>query len=374
MVIGSPLLSMEGKRRVTQFIQSSFVQLFQDVHSSHDEITNSLGHVLPLIFASFRTPLPAVKSLEKADREPLYDFTTKTWHMPVMAGQTIENRFAMFLNTLSKALLKFLPGQVPLPIWHGSHSTRPVGNGYIRRKPDLVLSDEADLQWNSMLVVAELSSTAYTPAERAGRTLDTKAWLMFKDQPWRRFVLLLSFLDDCRELRVHLYDHSGGIVTPPVNVDREPDIFIYIMACIVFGKRTCIGFDHTIIINPKMIPEVSEMFWARNIKKLPHRRNKAVANDRSESSTSPVPLSTIEPYMAPFHSHPVYFPFSTDEKKSSLPSLPPHIISTALADEPVTDSKQPKTASHLSYQSESNTPIGKRVVDRLGVRFAHYIR
>ncbi|KAG2045940.1 hypothetical protein BDR06DRAFT_977845 [Suillus hirtellus] len=41
MVIGSPLLSMEGKCRVTQFIQSSFVQLlvqlFQDVHSSHKE-------------------------------------------------------------------------------------------------------------------------------------------------------------------------------------------------------------------------------------------------------------------------------------------------------------------------------------------------
>ncbi|KAG1885293.1 uncharacterized protein F5891DRAFT_989795 [Suillus fuscotomentosus] len=41
MVIGSPLLCMEGKRRVTQFIQSSFVQLlvqlFQDVHSSHEE-------------------------------------------------------------------------------------------------------------------------------------------------------------------------------------------------------------------------------------------------------------------------------------------------------------------------------------------------
>ncbi|KAG2029637.1 hypothetical protein BDR03DRAFT_1018129 [Suillus americanus] len=331
--------------------------------ANDNEITNSIGHVLPLIFSSFQTQLPGVEAVTKADGETLYDFTNKTWHIPVLAGQTIENCFAMFLNTLSKALLKFLPGQVPLPIWHGSHSTRPVGNGPIKRKPDLILSDEGGLHWNSMLVVAELSSTAYTPAERAGKTLDTTAWLMFKDQPWRHFVLLLSFLDNCRELRVHLYDHSGGIVTPPVNMDREPDTFLYIIACIVFRQRTCIGFDRTIIINPKMIPEVSDMFWARNIKKLPQRRNKAVDNDRSESRKSPVLLSTIEPYMAPFHSHPVYLPLPTTKNESSLPSLPPHPISAALADETVTDYKQPKPAPHLSNQSDSDKPIGKITVN-----------
>ncbi|KAG1869744.1 hypothetical protein C8R48DRAFT_670986 [Suillus tomentosus] len=67
--------------------------------------------------------------------------------------------------------------------------------------------------------------------------------------------------------------------------------------------------------------------------------------------------------MAPFHSHPVYFPPSANENKSSLPSLPPHIISTVLVDEPVTDSKQPKTAPHLSYQSDSDTSPVKNLRD-----------
>jgi hypothetical protein len=120
-----------------------------------------------------------------------------------------------------------------------------------------------------MLVVAELSSTMYSSADRAGKTLDAKAWLVFRDQPWRHFVLFLSFCNEYRELRVHLYDHSGGIVTPPVNIHREPDTFQYIMACIVFGRRDCIGFDLTITMNPKMIPPVSGVLWARNIKNIP---------------------------------------------------------------------------------------------------------
>ncbi|KAG2087258.1 uncharacterized protein F5147DRAFT_658996 [Suillus discolor] len=67
--------------------------------------------------------------------------------------------------------------------------------------------------------------------------------------------------------------------------------------------------------------------------------------------------------MTPFNSHPVYFSPSANENKSLLPSLPPHIISTVLTDEPVIDSKQPKTTPHLSYQSDSNAPIGKIIVN-----------
>ncbi|KAG1901304.1 uncharacterized protein F5891DRAFT_906816, partial [Suillus fuscotomentosus] len=53
-------------------------------------------------------------------------------------------------------------------------------------------------------------------------------------------------------LRVHVHDHSGGIVTPEINIHENPDAFKRVMACIVFGRRDCIGFDLTITINPKM--------------------------------------------------------------------------------------------------------------------------
>ncbi|KAG2084192.1 uncharacterized protein F5147DRAFT_525720, partial [Suillus discolor] len=53
-------------------------------------------------------------------------------------------------------------------------------------------------------------------------------------------------------LRVHVHDHSGGIMTPEINIHENPDAFKRVMACIVFGRRDCIGFDLTITINPKM--------------------------------------------------------------------------------------------------------------------------
>ncbi|KAG2739035.1 hypothetical protein P692DRAFT_201730204 [Suillus brevipes Sb2] len=123
-----------------------------------------------------------------------------------------------------------------------------------------------ELHWNTILIVAELTTTSYTPSIPAGKTLDTKAWLIFREQPWRHFVLSLSFSNNYRELRVHVHDHSGGIVTPEINIHENPDAFKYIMACIVFGRRDCIGFDLTITINPKMTSLLSAAFWARNIK------------------------------------------------------------------------------------------------------------
>ncbi|KAG2123439.1 hypothetical protein DEU56DRAFT_745387, partial [Suillus clintonianus] len=49
-------------------------------------------------------------------------------------------------------------------------------------------------------------------------------------------------------LRVHLYDHSGGVVSPCTNIDDEPDKYLQIFSCIVFGNLSCIGFDPTIHI------------------------------------------------------------------------------------------------------------------------------
>lgn len=208
-----------------------------------------------------------------------------------------------------------------------------------------------------MLVVAELSSTMYSSADRAGKTLDTKAWLVFRDQPWRRFVLFLSFCNEYRELRVHLYDHSGGIVTPPVDIHREPDTFQYIMACIVFGRRDCIGFDLTITMNPKMIPPVSGVLWARNIKNIPKRKRKAVVDDHSEPHVQLVPLS-VDPCIAPFHSHPVYLPPYTTENNSTPPSFP-----IKLTAEPVAASRQPKFATHPSDSGDNDEVIGKVTVN-----------
>ncbi|KAG2108786.1 hypothetical protein BD769DRAFT_1365817 [Suillus cothurnatus] len=90
--------------------------------------------------------------------------------------------------------------------------------------------------------------TSYTPSIPTGKTLDTKAWLVFRGQPWRRFRLSLSFSNNYCELRVHVHDHLGGIMTPEINIHENPDAFKYIMACIVFGQCDCI--DSSPLLDP----------------------------------------------------------------------------------------------------------------------------
>ena len=54
--------------------------------------------------------------------------------------------------------------------------------------------------------------------------MDTKAYLIMVDQPWRCYVLGLSLANE--EVCVHFYDHSGGAISPLFNIHAEPDIFL----------------------------------------------------------------------------------------------------------------------------------------------------
>jgi hypothetical protein len=143
---------------------------------------NDIWHLLSFIFQSFKTHLPAADTLRHTDTSLLYDSTTKTWPLVLpVQGQSIEKTFPLFLNTLNKALAKsFLACTLP-PLWYGSHATKPVRDDVIQCKPDLCLSNEVELQWSNILVVAELTSSHYSPVEHARRMLDMKAWLIFNE-------------------------------------------------------------------------------------------------------------------------------------------------------------------------------------------------
>ncbi|KIK35462.1 hypothetical protein CY34DRAFT_96033 [Suillus luteus UH-Slu-Lm8-n1] len=80
------------------------------------------------------------------------------------------------------------------------------------------------------------------------KTLNIKAYLLLKHQPWRQFTLLISLCNGYRDLRVHLYNHSGGVVSPCTNIDQEPNRYLYILLCVVFGNLKCIRYDTIISI------------------------------------------------------------------------------------------------------------------------------
>ncbi|KAG1836201.1 hypothetical protein DFJ58DRAFT_735127 [Suillus subalutaceus] len=254
---------------------------------------NDMEHLLPLIFNSFDpTNLPATDTLKDSTNKPLYDSTTKQWSLALpKKGEAIEKTFPFFLNNLTKALLQSFPssGTFP-PLWYGLSSTVPVEKHTV-------------LHWNTILIVAELTTTSYTPSIPTGKMHDTKAWLVFREQPWRHFILSLSFSNNYRKLRVHVHDHSGGIVTPEIDIHENPDTFKYIM----------------------MTSLLSGAFWARNIKGLPKRRNQAAHKPCSLDAQMELTQSHALDVQTRFYSLPDQLPSPakfTDEPEPETDSAP----------------------------------------------------
>ncbi|KAG1895577.1 uncharacterized protein F5891DRAFT_1194099 [Suillus fuscotomentosus] len=177
--------------------------------------------------------------LHEIDRD-----STKPW--------MTEQVFASFNNLLTFALLLQKPALAQKRnlsrIWSASNSSSAIHGDEIAHKPDLTLLDDIEARWDTIKAVCELTSSAYLPSHPLAKTLDTKAYLLLKHQPWRRFALLVSICNGYHELRVHLYDHSGGVVSPCTHIDQEPDKYLRIFSSIVFGNLECIGLDPTITI------------------------------------------------------------------------------------------------------------------------------
>ncbi|KAG2756762.1 hypothetical protein P692DRAFT_20714900, partial [Suillus brevipes Sb2] len=48
------------------------------------------------------------------------------------------------------------------------------------------------------------------------------------------------------DLRVHMHDHSGSDITPCVNIVSDPNLYLHIISCLVFGNLECLGYDPSI--------------------------------------------------------------------------------------------------------------------------------
>ncbi|KAG1859221.1 hypothetical protein F4604DRAFT_1930759 [Suillus subluteus] len=140
--------------------------------------------------------------------------------------------------------------------WSACNSMHPMKDEEVSRKPDLALLDDMEAQWDTIKAVCELTSQLYTPTGMIGKTIDSKAYLLLRCQPWRRFVLLFSLTNEYREFRVHMYDHAGGVVTPPIHIDNAPNRYLQIISGVIFGNLECIRYDPSISIFTKTLQPV----------------------------------------------------------------------------------------------------------------------
>ncbi|KAG1797797.1 uncharacterized protein HD556DRAFT_1440758 [Suillus plorans] len=261
----------------------------------------SLGHLLPLIFKPFTLKVPQAHTLRIKlskilhcntwintifsqnsldDIVPLYDSQAGLWNwaLPMtppqssinsndalpQPGVTHEEIFLSFLNALCTAMAEAEDKLITLPAtctWSASNSTVAVSGSDIKPKPDLVLSDD-------------IKPSQYKPAQWIAKAADTQAYLLLSNQPWRHFALVLSFTHQYCELRVLLYDHAGGVVTPSIKIQQSPDAFAQIIASVVFGSPECIGYDSTITFWKNILlppPPGTDIPGYRPFKNLPAR-------------------------------------------------------------------------------------------------------
>ncbi|KAG0694391.1 hypothetical protein DFH29DRAFT_1006390 [Suillus ampliporus] len=176
--------------------------------------------------------------------------------------QILEDIFSLFFNAACNAIVRDKKKRnetmmankgAVVHTWSSKNSTRPVKDDEVLQKPDLALLDDVEARWDTIKAVCELTSQLYKPTGMIGKTLDSKAYLLLRRQPWRQFVLLFSLSNEYCELRVHMYDHAGGIVTHPIHVDKAPNAFLHILLSVAFGHLECIGYDPSISIFTKTL-------------------------------------------------------------------------------------------------------------------------
>ncbi|KAG1720477.1 hypothetical protein EDB19DRAFT_1917944 [Suillus lakei] len=99
----------------------------------------------------------------------------------------LEDIFSSFFNTTCGAVAKMRRKEIikenigaVARTWSSQNSTCPVKDKEVLRKPDLVLLDDMEAQWDTIKAVCKLTSQLYTPTGMIGKTINSKAYLLFE--------------------------------------------------------------------------------------------------------------------------------------------------------------------------------------------------
>lgn len=139
--------------------------------------------------------------------------------------------------------------------WSSEFATNPIPDATDSRKPDLVLLDyslrklaSAEKSWKDVLTGIEITQSDLSVDRTIPLFLGivTKGYLMMREQPWRRFIILFSISKF--KIRAHYFDRSGMIISKPLPIVASPKRFVDILNTITLANRSFLGFDPTIHI------------------------------------------------------------------------------------------------------------------------------
>lgn len=184
------------------------------------------------------------------------------------ASATLEGKWTLLFNAIQAAMhamyektfpessdaFPFCPmDDLPKRIWSSKFSTSPVPDDTNAQKPDVVLVDHnlrsLPLQWREIITCFELTENLLTSTSTLYWGSATKGYLIMREQPWRRFVLIFSIAHN--ELRLHYFDRSGLIISRPTSIVTKPVRLLEVLNTLTLAHTNTLGYDPTMhMCNP----------------------------------------------------------------------------------------------------------------------------
>jgi hypothetical protein len=180
------------------------------------------------------------------------------------ASATLEGKWTLLFNAVQAAMhalytknptqpslsFPFRPmstSDVPKRIWSSQFSNSPVPDNTNAQKPDVILVDHSlrslPLRWCNIITCFELTDSILTSTSNLYWGSATKGYLLMREQPWRRFVLIVSIANN--ELRLHYFDRSGLIISRPVSIVLDPVRLLEVLNALTLAHTNTLGFDPT---------------------------------------------------------------------------------------------------------------------------------
>ena len=94
----------------------------------------------------------------------------------------------------------------------------------------------------------ELTSSSYSQSDSASNIQNAimrKAYAVFTSQPGWWFLFVLSITN--QEFRIHMFDHSGVVLSRPYNIHQSPCILLCMLSMLTFGNFGHVGYNPTFL-------------------------------------------------------------------------------------------------------------------------------
>jgi hypothetical protein len=168
----------------------------------------------------------------------------------------LEHLFKAIVYTLRKPLQDKTTFNIPPQsesvkrYWSSEFSASPIPDLYNSQKPDLALFNYRNKKlpktWADVLSFIEHTTSDFSKRQDLpvywGSS--TKAYLVMREQPWRRFVIYFTIAADC--IRTHYLDRSGLIMSLPTDIHSSPVRVAEAIGTVSLADQKMLGFDDTI--------------------------------------------------------------------------------------------------------------------------------